>query len=306
MEANMASLFSLIKFYFDLGLRHWEIVLSLSHIDGISISLSTLRRHLRTLRLFRRKVHSDLLDIAMFLQDQLDIYGMLHGYKMMHLKCIHSGYVVTQETIRRLLKILDLHGVQLRHRNCLRRHMYRNPGPNFLWHVDSYDKLKPYGICINGAIDGFSQMVIWLHAYSTNSVPKIIAQYFIDEVSSRNGTAAQIRTDIGTENCYIEQMQMFLRHDHLDNFSHRCYLYGSSNHNQRIENWWDFLRKRHTQFWMNLFQDLKDSDSFSGDFLDRSLIQFTSLEIIEVRAAITFMLFFSPSSAKVYHVRIIL
>ncbi|KAM7382146.1 hypothetical protein PAMA_012828 [Pampus argenteus] len=277
----MAGLFSLIRFYFDLGLRHWEIVLSLSHIDGITISLSTLRRHLKTLRLFRRKAHSDLIDIAMFLQDQLDIYGMLHGYKMMHLKCIQAGYVVTQETIRRLLKILDPHGVQLRHRNRLRRRMYQNPGPNFLWHVDSYDKLKPYGICINGAIDGFSRMVIWLHAYCTNSDPRVIAKYFIDEVSSRNGTAARIRSDLGTENCYIEQMQMFLRHDHLDNFSHRCYLYGSSNHNQRIENWWGFLRKQHAQFWMNLFQALKDSDSFSGDFLDKSLIQFTCLEIIE-------------------------
>lgn len=117
----MTGLFSLIKFYFGLGLRHWEIVLSLSHIDGITISLSTLRRHLGTLPLFRRKAHSDLLDIAMFLQVQLDMYGMLHGYKMMHLKCIQAGYVVTQETIRRLLKILDLHGVQLRRRNRLPR-----------------------------------------------------------------------------------------------------------------------------------------------------------------------------------------
>ena len=78
----MTCLFSLIKFYFDLGLRHWEIVLSLSHIDDSTISLSTLRRHLKTLRLFRRKAHSDLLDIAMSLQDQQDIYGMLHGYKI--------------------------------------------------------------------------------------------------------------------------------------------------------------------------------------------------------------------------------
>ena len=37
MEANMTCLFSLIKFYFDLGLRHCEIVLSLSHIDDITI-----------------------------------------------------------------------------------------------------------------------------------------------------------------------------------------------------------------------------------------------------------------------------
>ena len=41
METNMTNLFSLIKFYFDRGLRHWEIVLSLSHIDGITISLLT-------------------------------------------------------------------------------------------------------------------------------------------------------------------------------------------------------------------------------------------------------------------------
>ena len=81
METIMTDLFSWIKIYFELGLRHWEIVLSLSHIDGFTISLSTLRRHLRTLRLFRRKAHSDLLDIAMFLQDQLDRYGVLHVHE---------------------------------------------------------------------------------------------------------------------------------------------------------------------------------------------------------------------------------
>ena len=96
IEANMDNLFCLIKFYLDLGSRHREIVLSLSHIDGIMITLSTLRRHLRTLQLFRRKAHSDLLDVALFLQDQLDRYGMLHGYKIVHLKCIQAGHVVTQ------------------------------------------------------------------------------------------------------------------------------------------------------------------------------------------------------------------
>lgn len=41
-KADMAGLYSLIKFCFDMGLRLWEIVQSLSHIDGISINLSTL------------------------------------------------------------------------------------------------------------------------------------------------------------------------------------------------------------------------------------------------------------------------
>lgn len=83
MEANLTGFFSLIKFYSSLGLRHWDIVLSLSHINGKNLSLSTLHKHLSTLQLFRKNAHSDP-DIAMFLQDQLDIYGMLHGYKILN------------------------------------------------------------------------------------------------------------------------------------------------------------------------------------------------------------------------------
>lgn len=31
---------------------------------------------------------------------------------------------------------------------------YINQGPNFVWHVDGYDKLSPYGLDIHGCIDG--------------------------------------------------------------------------------------------------------------------------------------------------------
>ncbi len=55
-------------------------------------------------------------------------------------------------------------------------------------------------------MDGFSRMVIWLHAYSTNSDPKVIASYFI-----------LIRSDLGTENRYVEQMQKFLRYMTMTN-----------------------------------------------------------------------------------------
>lgn len=160
----MAHLTDLIYFYFLLGLSHKDILLALSHVDRIIISMWTLRRHLKHLRLYRRKNQTDLLEVALFLIDELNRYGKLHGYKLQHPKCIQAGFVVSQSVIRHLLSILDPDGVQMRRRNRLRRRMYRNPGPNFLWHVDSYNKLKPFGICISGAIDGFSRMVIWLHA----------------------------------------------------------------------------------------------------------------------------------------------
>lgn len=61
-----------------------------------------------------RKAQSDVLDVALFLQGQLNQHGMVHGYKLKHLKCIQSGVKVTQRTVQHLLKILDPQGVQLR------------------------------------------------------------------------------------------------------------------------------------------------------------------------------------------------
>ena len=28
--------------------------------------------------------------------------------------------------------------------------LFPSKGPNYLWHTDGYDKLKPYGFCIHG------------------------------------------------------------------------------------------------------------------------------------------------------------
>lgn len=271
----------LIKFYFDLGLRYDDILLLLKIIDDVSISKSTLKRILKRVGLYRRKNQSDPVELAAFLFDQLDSHKRLYGYRLHHLSCLQSGFVVTQNTVRNILKFLDPHGVEQRRRNRLLRRRYINPGPNYLWHVDSYDKLKPYGICINGAIDGFSRCIIWLHAYSTNSNPSVIAGYFIAEVEKRRGTPAMIRSDFGTENGAMANMQRFLRWStHGEDTN--CFIYGSSNHNQRIESWWCFLRKHHSQQWMNLFQELKDNDCFSGDFLDKQLILFSCLNLIEV------------------------
>uniref|UniRef100_A0A096M6N5 Integrase core domain-containing protein n=1 Tax=Poecilia formosa TaxID=48698 RepID=A0A096M6N5_POEFO len=263
-----------------LGLRHGEILMLLRTVDDVIISMSTLRRTLEKMGLHRRKNHSDPLDVAAFLIDQVESYGSLHGYKFHHLKCIQQGYVVSQTTVRHLLKFLDPSGVEQRRRRRLMRRVYLNPGPNFMWHVDSYDKLKPFGICINGAIDGFSRQMIWLHAFSTSSDPKVIAGYFIAEVERRMGTPARIRADFGTENVTMAEMQKFLRWT-ADPSASNCFISGSSNHNQRIESWWGFLRTHHAQFWMNRFHDLKENDYFSGDFLDKQLVLFTFLKIVE-------------------------
>lgn len=273
-----------VRVYFGLGMNYSEILCFLAKHDGIVISMRTLKRVLKRLGLYRRLHFSNIVDVALFLTDEIHKSGKLFGYRMMHLKCIQNGFVVTQETIRQLLHIIDPEGVESRRRHRLRRRMYANFGPNFLWHMDSYDKLKPYGICINGAIDGFSRFIIWLEANKTNSDPKIIAGYFMESVKKRQGCPARLRADMGTENGHVKHMLMFMRSTGRDQYANACYLTGSSNHNQRIEQWWGTLRKHNAQFWMTFFSMLKELGCFTGTFLDMSLIQFCFMDLIQVRS----------------------
>lgn len=97
----------------------------------------------------------------------------------MHLRCIQNGICVPRDTVSILMQILDPRGVQTILKRRLRRRKYLAAGPDFIWHVDSYDKLRPYGICINGCIDGFSRHLIWLNAYKTSNDPRVIAGYYI-------------------------------------------------------------------------------------------------------------------------------
>lgn len=273
----------LVRFYFNMGLHQSEIIAFLLLEHGISISKRTLKRVLKRLRLYRRKHFSPLENVVSFLEEEIQKSGQLHGYRWMHLKCLQKNFTVTQETVRLLLKALDPAGVDLRSRKRLRRRQYSNKGPNYLWHVDSYDKLKPYGIAINGCIDGFSRHIIWLEAGSTSNDPRVIAGYFLKAVYRGGGCPKTIRSDMGTENRYLEQIQLFFRRniENIDNVR-PAFLYGASTANQKIECWWSMLRKHNSQFWMNIFGKLKDDGHFQGTFLDKSLIQFCFLSIIRV------------------------
>ena len=60
----------------------------------------------------------------------------------------------------------------------IKKREYTSPGPNYCWHVDGYDKLKPYGFPIHGAIDGYSRRIMWLKVDRTNNNPEVTASFF--------------------------------------------------------------------------------------------------------------------------------
>ncbi len=271
----------IIRLCHRFGFKQREIVAVLSSQFGLVISVRQLRRILRQLNLQRRN-RSDILEVASFIAWCLNSSAQQHGYRIMHLRCTLAGLSVAMHDVRILLKILDPEGVELRRRRRLVRRRYYSKGPNFMWHIDSYDKLKPYGIAVNGCIDGFSRYLVWLEANYTSSDPKVVGGYFIDTVEALGGCPELIRGDRGTENVVVEKLQTFL-HETLNNENETGHFrYGRSTANQRIENWWCFLRRQCAEFWMSFFQEFRREGLFNGELLEKELIRFVFMEIIQV------------------------
>ncbi len=189
---------------------------------------------------------------------------------------------VFRDTVRQLLLELDPDGVTARKQRRLRRRMYSNKGPHYLVHVDGYDKLKPYGFAIHGAIDGFSRKILWVEIGPTNNDPAVVAKYFVDYIRQVKAVPHIIRTDRGTENTLIEDIQIAFRyHDNDDHSDFKSFMYGKSTSNQRIERWWGSMRQGAMNYWLSLFKDLVYSGAFDNSCLwEKECVRFCFTKLL--------------------------
>jgi hypothetical protein len=272
----------LIKLYYYIGMEYTNIMHVLAVDHDIIVSLRHLKRILKRMGMGRRN-YSDIEEALLFINLQLQGSGQLHGYRWLYQKCIDNGIEIIKEDVRLIISALDPVGCNIRKSRKLKRRAYYAKGPNFIWHIDSYDKIKPFGFCINGAIDGFSRKMIWLEVYNNNSNPRIIGNYYMNAVKTLGGCAMFLRGDFGTENSYVRDFQRFLcRNRQDDGVNMNSYLAGSSDHNQRIEAWWSQLRKECIEFWIVLFKDLRDEGHFDGDYLEKNVLNFCFMSMIQV------------------------
>ena len=105
-------------------------------------------------KLSRRKVanfESPYEEIAEAIIKELNGAGRCLGYRAMWRRLVRiHGLHVYRNTVLRLLWIIDPEGVQLRKAKRFRKRQYCNPGPNHVWHIDGYDKIKPFGFAVHG------------------------------------------------------------------------------------------------------------------------------------------------------------
>ena len=112
------------------------------------------------MRLVSKGNTSNVNYVIEFIETELNGSGSEIDYRQKHQRCIHGGLKVTRKTVVTINKELDPEGVDLRCKKHLRRRLYFARGPNWVWHIDGYDKLKPCSFNIHSTIDGLGQIRI--------------------------------------------------------------------------------------------------------------------------------------------------
>eukprot|EP00731_Ephydatia_muelleri_P032184 Em0023g691a len=132
-------------------------------------------------------------------KNELQTSNCCLGYRAMwRLLQLKYRYTIKRSTVMMLLAVMDPIASRLRKVKRLTRRTYLNmasdqphvcsylylelsvsfQGPNWCWHIDGYDKLKPFGFPIHVCIDGFSRKIIWLELTATNNDPDVVVKFY--------------------------------------------------------------------------------------------------------------------------------
>lgn len=134
----------------------------------------------------------------------------------------------------------------------LQRHRgeYKVPGPNWLWSVDGHCKLETWGIQIYAGIDAYSRYIIWIYVGITARTGVSVKSQYLNVVEATGILPWIIRSDHGGETILMADAHYRLSKKRSSEVTFpKCYYYGTSTSNQRIESWWGQLSKGKLLLW---------------------------------------------------------
>jgi hypothetical protein len=80
-----------------------------------------------------------------------------------------------------------------------RRGGFTLPGPNCVWSVDGYAKLRDFGFDIYAAIDAYSRFVIWSYCGVSASTERSVLEQYMAAVKDQGFIPQVVRSDKGSE-----------------------------------------------------------------------------------------------------------
>ncbi|XP_033747511.1 uncharacterized protein LOC117332637 isoform X2 [Pecten maximus] len=255
----MEEVMELMLKYARQNMTYKEISLLLAKETNLQLGPDAIRKRLRRTGTQSRKGNTahTVIEVKNIIQALLPDLPSTIGYRQMTCILRQKQVNIPRDTVMKIMRELDPIGVDIRRRRRINRRIYRTMGPNHVWHVDGYDKLKPYGFPIHGCIDGFSRKILWLKVGPTNNDPEVIAFNFAQCVDELKGCPMVLQADPGTESGIMGSLQCLFRHTSNASFSGiRSYRVVRSIFNQRIEAWWSVMRRQQCEWWISFFKDL--------------------------------------------------
>lgn len=242
--------------FFEIGLNDKEM-LQVLQSEGFQLgkwALIRLRFELdlkRSVRTEAGRIESNRR-IHQLVSDELQ-KGVIdgYGYRYLYTHLRQKGHIAARNRLFQIYRTINPAAVDRRKRD-LQRHRgeYIVPGPNFIWSIDGYDKLKPYGIEIYACIDSYARYIVWVYVGISNATSLSCARQFLDSLECLEYQPRFVRSDRGRETVLLANAHFQLQQEADPNIQFSdCYLYGTSTANQRIEAWWLQFSKGYVFRW---------------------------------------------------------
>ena len=127
---------------------------------------------------------------------------------------------------------------------------------------------------IHGGIDGFSRLVVYLHASTNNRASTVLALF--REATNHYNVPSRVRSDRGLENIEVGRFMIQTR-----GLNRGSIITGNSVHNQRIERLWREVNRVVVSRFLNIFLFLESRQAFDpNDEIHLYALHFVFLPLI--------------------------
>jgi len=262
-------------------------------------SSRTLDRRIEFFKLCKCDNESSVNDAYKAISNELQGPGALLGYRAMHKKINQVHKVkIPRDVVYAIMGDIDPKGLEQRRPGVKKKKekkSFESPGPNFVHSLDGHDKLMgfqnwTFPLAVYGCIDTCRRKLLWIKIWTSNSDPKYPGLWYVQYLKRSKIIARKLRIDKGTETIEMTGIHAFLVQKLLgtdgDDTGAESIIYGPSTSNQ-IERWWRELHEKLERYFKVILMKLKTRGHYNPNTqLDRDLIAFIMVPILEHEVAI--------------------
>ena len=212
------------------------------------------------------------------------------GYRALNQKLrTEHDIKVPRHLVHTVLADLDPAGLDARRLQNKRKRPkipFSSSRPLWVVSLDGHDKLCGYQnstfpVCIYGCLDTFSRKILYLFVCYSNSDPRMIGKTYLEYLCREKMMPSFLRIDKGTETGKMATVHVYLinKFEVMDD-PVEAVIYGSSTSN-KIERWRDLHERLENYFKIQLTQLLRNRQYDPHNILDRQLLAYVYIPIIQ-------------------------